>query len=179
MKEKPANFNINEAKDDLYNWNSLRSQYLAEANNQIAGQYVDGSGFYPGWYWDPYACGTTPSSAIDPFYSPFGWGFYPLRGVGMRWLVRGRLLRPHEHIEWATRSPSSSRGGFHGGAGFHAGAGVAGGFHGGGFHGGWVAASMGAVEVTGKLPALQNPASRSRAESHIPGKTALFLAVRI
>ena len=34
--EKPANFNTRGAQDELYNWSSLRSQYLAGANNQIA-----------------------------------------------------------------------------------------------------------------------------------------------
>ncbi len=34
--EKPANFDTHGAQDELYNWSSLRSQYLAEANNQIA-----------------------------------------------------------------------------------------------------------------------------------------------
>jgi hypothetical protein len=46
-KEKPADFNT-KATDDLYSWSKLRSQYLSEANNQIAGEYA-GAGYYPGW----------------------------------------------------------------------------------------------------------------------------------
>lgn len=118
-KEKATNFNTNEAKDDLYNWSGLRSQYLAEANNQIAGQYAGGPGFYPGWYWDPYAYGYT-FIGMDPFWSPFGWGFYPFGwygGWGGRWGYGG-----YGRI-----------GGFRGG---YAGGGFHGGFGGGGFHGG-------------------------------------------
>ncbi len=73
-KEKPQDFDSS-APDDLYKWSSLRSQYLAEANNQIAGQYAE-AGYAPGWYWNPYGWGYTFIGA-GPFYSPFGWGFYP------------------------------------------------------------------------------------------------------
>lgn len=130
--EKPANFNTNEAKDDLYNWNSLRSQYLAEANNQIAGQYVDGSGFYPGWYWDPYAYGYT-FIGIDPFYSPFGWGFYPFG-----WGRYGGWYGGRYYGHYGYRGPSRVSGPVHGGpaGGVHAGGFAGGGFHGGGFAGG-------------------------------------------
>ena len=55
--EKTVSFDSHPANDDLYNWSSLRSQYLAEANNQIAGDYAYTAGFYPGWYWDPYMYG--------------------------------------------------------------------------------------------------------------------------
>jgi hypothetical protein len=124
-KEKPAEFNVNAAKDDLYNWSSLRSQYLAEANNQIAGQYDGGPGFYPGWYWDPYMWNYT-YLGLDPFYSPFGWGFYPFGWGGWYrgwWGYRGHF------------APGRPIGGFHGGAGFHGGM-AGGGFHGGGGFGG-------------------------------------------
>ena len=78
-REKTVGFDSHPANDELYNWSSLRSQYLAEANNQIAGEYVSAPGFYPGWYWDPYMWDYT-FLGWDPFFSPFGWGFYPWGG---------------------------------------------------------------------------------------------------
>ena len=128
-KEKPANFDVGAAKDDLYNWSSLRSQYLAEANNQIAGQYVGGSGFYPGWYWDPYAHGYT-FIGVDPFWSPFGWGFYPF-GWGAGWY--GGWYGGHYGYHGVGRVGGPVHGGGFAGGGLHGGGGFAGG---GGFHGG-------------------------------------------
>jgi hypothetical protein len=121
--EKTADFNAHPTHDDLYNWSSLRSQYLAEANNQIASEYAYGPGFNPGWYWDPYMWDYT-YLGWDPFFSPFGWGFYPWGGFYGGWGFYGR--------------------GFHGGRGYYGGHGFrggqevsGGGFHGGGFHGGF------------------------------------------
>ena len=172
--EKPANFNTNEAKDDLYNWNSLRSQYLAEANNQIAGQYVDGSGFYPGWYWDPYAYGYTFIGG-DPFYSPFGWGFYPFGWV-RRLVRRPATTATTDIVVPAERGPASTaaqqaecmRVDSRAAASTEVVLRV-------------VAGSMGAVEVTGKHLRPPDPASKvsSRPNLTFRGKTALFLAVRI
>ncbi len=113
---KTANFDSHPTNDELYNWSSLRSEYLAEANNQIAGEYGYGAGFDPGWYWDPYMWDYT-FMGWGPFYSPFGWGFYPFGGF------YGGFYG----------------GGFYGGRGFHGGGFHGGGFHsggGGGFHGG-------------------------------------------
>ena len=66
---------------DLYNWSSLRSAYIAEANADIAPKYIVNGWYGPGWigagwYWDPwFSCYTfLPGDGI--FYSPFGWGFY-------------------------------------------------------------------------------------------------------
>jgi len=61
----------------LYRWSSLRSDYLAQANQQMAGYYGYGYGYGPGWYWDPWMFNYT---FLGPwgFYSPFGWGFYPM-----------------------------------------------------------------------------------------------------
>jgi hypothetical protein len=124
-KEKPVDFDVNAAKDDLYNWNSLRSQYLAEANNQIAGQYASGPGFAPGWYWDPYMWDYT-FIGVGPFYSPFGWGFYPFGWGGLYggWGWYGGHWGYHGigHVGAPVHGFS---GGFHGGMG---------GFHGGGGH---------------------------------------------
>ncbi len=131
---KPAKFDSRDAEDSFYNWSSLRSQYLAEANNQIAGQYAGVAGFNPGWYWNPYMWDYTFIGA-GPYWSPFGFGFYPPWGwyggywgggyFGGRYYGRGGVARG-----------GYVGGGFHG-SGFHGE--VGGGFHGGGgggFHGG-------------------------------------------
>jgi hypothetical protein len=147
-KEKPADFDTS-AGDDLYQWSSLRSQYLAEANNQIAGEY-GADGYAPGWYWNPYGWDYTFIGA-GPFYSPFGWGFYPFGWgpwygggwYGGYWggpyVGRGRYHRYGDYH--APRGGIAPRGGFaphaggfHGATGFHGGG--MGGFHGGGFGGG-------------------------------------------
>jgi hypothetical protein len=71
---KPESFDTHATNDELYNWSSLRSEYLAQANTQIAGEYGY-NGFAPGWYWNSYFDGYT-FIGMDPFWSPFGWGFY-------------------------------------------------------------------------------------------------------
>jgi hypothetical protein len=152
-KEKPVSFNATATQDDLYNWSSLRSEYLAQANNQIAGEYY-GEGFNPGWYWDPYAWDYTFIGA-DPFFSPFGWGFYPFGwygwgGYGLygggwyggRWYggrgghpIHGHPGVVHGYAGGGFRG-GEAHGGFAGG-GFHGGGFAGGGFHGvGGFAGG-------------------------------------------
>lgn len=78
VREKAVSFETHPTDDALYNWSGLRSHYLAEANQQIAGDYYE-PGFYPGWYWNPYMYNYT-YLGMDPFYSPFGWGFYPWNG---------------------------------------------------------------------------------------------------
>ena len=103
--QKPVDFDAQAAKDDLYNWNSLRSQYLAEANNQMAGQYT-GEGYAPGWYWNPYIWGYT-FIGPGPFYSPFGWGFYPFGWTGGWYGGWSGGYYPH----------GGFGGGFHGGGG--------------------------------------------------------------
>jgi hypothetical protein len=118
---KPQKFDTDAAEGELYNWSSLRSQYLAQANSQIAGEYAGVSSFVPGWYWDPYLWNYTFIGA-GPFWSPFGWGFYPPWYFGGGFYGRGSYGR-----------------GFYGrgsyGRGFE-GHGMGGGFHGGGFGGG-------------------------------------------
>jgi hypothetical protein len=69
-------------QDDLYQWSSLRSSYLAEANVDEAQDEADnGSG--DDWVWDPYYGAYTfiPADGTA-FYSPFGWGFYSPYEVG-------------------------------------------------------------------------------------------------
>lgn len=161
-KEKPADFNARKAEDDLYKWNSLRSQYLAEDNNQMAGEYADASNFDPGWYWDPYGWDYTFIGG-GPFMSPFGFGFYPagwggLYGGGFygggygyggygyggynRYGGYGRYGGNGygNHGGVGVHGTPIHGGGFHGGAmhsgGFHGGGGMGGGFHGGGGFGG-------------------------------------------
>ena len=125
---KSRNFDSREAQDEFFNWSSLRSQYLAEGNNQIAGQYAGVQGFNPGWYWNPYMWDYT-FIGLGPYWSPFGFGFYPPWGwYGGYW--RGGFYGGHFY---------GSRG-FYGGYGRSAyaagGYSHGGGFAGGGFHGG-------------------------------------------
>jgi hypothetical protein len=149
-KEKPVSFDANNSQDELYNWSSLRSEYLAEANNQIAGDYAGGPGFYPGWYWDPWLYDYT-FIGLDPFFSPFGWGFYPFGWYGWGgypgwgwyggrgWYGGHPLHTPMRGTPGLARGfAGSGSGGAHGGfaGGGFAGGGFAGGFHGGGFGGG-------------------------------------------
>ena len=117
-REKPEGFNENGAKDELYNWNSLRSEYMAEANNQMAAEYA-GAYAGPGWYWDPWDYDYA-YMGFGPFFSPFGWGFYPF-GWGGYYGFYGYRGGHYGHP-----------GGFHGDAGFHGGGGFGGGMHGGG-----------------------------------------------
>ena len=128
LPEKVQHFNKDRAKDELYNWSSLRSEYLSEANGELAGYY--GAGYAPGWYWDPWFYGYT---FIGPygFYSPFGWDFYPFGYFG--YYGRGYYGRPYYHggiHEGFRRDQHFAGGGFHGG-GF-----AGGGMRGGGFAGG-------------------------------------------
>lgn len=128
--EKPFGLNAHPNDDALYNWSSLRSHYLAEANQQIAEQYY-GPAFYPGWYWDPYMWNYT-YLGWDPFFSPFGWGFYPWAGFYGGWGFYGggwygghgwHHPAPMGHA-FADRSFGAERfggAGFHGGGGFGAG----------------------------------------------------------
>jgi hypothetical protein len=156
-KEKAVNFNPRDAQDSLYRWNSLRSQYLAQDNNELAGEYAS-TGADPGWFWDPYAMDYT-FIGMDPFWSPFGWGFYPfgwgswyggLYGPG--WFGGGGYYggyyggngyhRYGNHYAGIGNRPIGGpiQGhGFHSAGGFHGGGFGGGGFHGGfggGFHGG-------------------------------------------
>jgi hypothetical protein len=131
---KSSGFDTRDAEDGLYNWSSLRSQYLSEANGEIASEYAGSAGFAPGWYWNPRMWDYT-FIGLDPYWGPFGFGFFPPWGwYGGYW--GGGYFRGHYY-------GGGYRGGFRGsvqaayGGGFHgggfAGGGVAGG---GGFHGG-------------------------------------------
>ncbi len=130
--EKPQSFDMGDARDDLYNWNSLRSQYLAEANNELAPQYAGMSGFDPGWYWDPWAWDYT-FIGMDPYWSPFGFGFFPpwYGGIWGGMYYGGGYYGGYyrNRVAPGPRAGAMGHGGF---GGFSGG----GGFGGGGFHGG-------------------------------------------
>lgn len=136
-KEKAVKFHPDQQEDPLMAWSKLRSQYLAEANQQMAPEFY-GPGFYPGWYWNPYMWNYTFIGG--PFMSPFGWGFYPL-GWGWGGLGWGGFYG-HGFYHAPGRAGfygHSFRGGegFRGGTTFRGGAGM--GFRGGAgmsFHGG-------------------------------------------
>lgn len=143
FKEKQVTQN-----DDLYRWSSLRSEYLSEANVDMAQQYY-ANGWYgpgwwgPGWYWDPWFAGYTFLPGDGFFYNPFGWGFYsPLMAWrapvvvggyhhfnGTRPVAIGHGFRNHAVTAFHGGRGMTARpmGGFHGGA-------MGGGFHGGGMH---------------------------------------------
>ncbi len=140
-----------EEQSGIYRWSSLRSDYLSEANQQLAGEYAPG--YAPGWYWDPYMIGYT-FLGPSPFYSPFGWGFAPFGWggyypgfyggyygggyVGHGW---GHAPGPHGPVNLRNGGfggPAAHTSGSFRGNAFHSGGGL-GGFHGssgfGGFHG--------------------------------------------
>jgi hypothetical protein len=103
----------------LYEWSSLRSSYLAQASNAMAGSFIGPGGYYgpgwsgAGWYWDPWFDYYTFIPGWGFFYSPFGWGW----GFGSPYWIRG-----YGGGYWG-----HGFGGWHGGGGMRAG-----GFHGGG-----------------------------------------------
>ncbi len=134
---KPQKFNVAAHEDELYNWSSLRSEYLSEANYQIAGEYAGASAFAPGWFWDPYMWDYT-FIGPGPFWSPFGWGFYPPWYFGYGGVFYGRrgfARGAYAHGGFRRMGGGFHGGGFHGG-GFRGGGGFGGGFHGGGGFGG-------------------------------------------
>jgi FecR protein len=65
--------------DNLYLWSSVRSQYVAEANQSSVQYIVAGYpyGFYGlGWYWNPWFASWAFIPSYGYFGSPFGFGFY-------------------------------------------------------------------------------------------------------
>jgi hypothetical protein len=117
-----VSFDRNQAEDPLYNWSSLRSQYLAEANLTLASQYAGYGVMAPGWYWDAGFWGYTWLPGDGLLWSPFGWGFYSPRYIfyGGPIFYGGRA--------YAGRSYAQFSGGGFSGEGAHA---MGGGFHGG------------------------------------------------
>jgi FecR protein len=138
--KRPTDFDEKTSEDALYNWSSLRSEYLGEANVQLASAYEGEPAFAPGWFWDAGLYGYTWLPGYGAFFNPFGYGFYSpyyLYGGGFvygygRGYGRGYGHgQTNLHGEVASGSHSSAfqggEGGFHGGGG---------GFHGGGGGGG-------------------------------------------
>ena len=130
--EKPASFNTGDAEDSLYKWSNLRSQYLAEANNQIAGEYAGSRRLLSRLVLGSRTCGITPSSAATPSGVPSASGFYPPWGGGGYWrggFYGGRLLRGRiwprrlrrwiswRRLRWRLPWRRLAGGGFHGGGG--------------------------------------------------------------
>lgn len=90
---KPQKFDKDSAKDDLYNWSSLRSQYLGEANINLAQAYAGTASFYPGWYWAGGPVGYTWLPGNGLFWNPFGYGFYSPYYIGGGGFIYGRYGR--------------------------------------------------------------------------------------
>jgi hypothetical protein len=121
------------ANDPLYNWSKLRSNYLGQANLNLAESYAGDAGFYPGWYWAPGLSSYTWLPGDGLFWSPFGYGFYSPYylygggvvyghpGFGYRggYVPRGEVgavhAAPAVHAQAAPAMHAS--GGFHGGGG--------------------------------------------------------------
>lgn len=142
---KPVSFDKNKSQDDLYNWSSLRSQYLGQANLDLAANYAGAPGFYPGlysgWFWNAGLYGYTWLPGDGLFWSPFGFGFYSpyyiYRGgfiYGSGRYGRGGYSGAYGRAAAISGRASGASAGFsRGGGGFSGGSG---GFHGGGGGGG-------------------------------------------
>lgn len=122
---------------DLFQWASLRSSYLAEANVDAARTYAYGGFYNPGWYWDPWFDAYTWIPGDGIFWSPFGWGFYsPFYVFDSPFFFDGD---GHFHHRFGHDGGHDGRGdgGHHGDGERHGGRGFGGGSHGsGGVHGG-------------------------------------------
>ncbi|RZU39447.1 FecR domain-containing protein [Edaphobacter modestus] len=121
---KPQHFDKDHAADDLYNWSSLRSQYLGQANLGLAQAYAGNTGFYPGWYWAGAPFGYTWLPGDGLFWNPFGYGFYSPYYIGGGGFIYGRYGR------------GFYPGGYGGFRGSYGGAYMRGGAASGGFRGG-------------------------------------------
>jgi FecR protein len=133
----PQRFDKNKSQDDLYNWSSLRSEYLGEANVNLASEYAGAPGFYPGWYWAGGPFGYTWLPGDGLFWSPFGYGFYSpyyIYGGGFLYGRYGRGVYGGGFAYRGGRPVGSgnvrgSSAAFSGGGGFHGGGMVGGGGH--------------------------------------------------
>ncbi len=135
---KPQRFNKDQAEaDPLYKWSGLRSDYLGQANLNLASEYAGYSNFYPGWYWAGGAFGYTWLPGGGLFWNPFGYGFYSpgyLYGGGFVYnrgfyghpgygYHGGYSYGPGAASAHAEFSGGGMRGGNFGGGGFHGGGG--------------------------------------------------------
>ena len=103
----------------------MRSQYLAEANLNLASAYAGYGGMTPGWYWDAGFWGYTWLPGDGLLWSPFGWGFYSPRYIYYGGPVFYRGYRGY--VQSRAYAGSFHGGGFSGGS-VHA---MGGGSHGG------------------------------------------------
>lgn len=125
-EEKSKGFDKKTSEDALYNWSSLRSRYLGEANARLASAYEESPDLASGWFWDAGLYGYTWLPGDGAFFDPFGYGFY-----SPYYLYGGGFVSGYGR--------GYGRGGYgggyrHGQTGFRGGR--PGGFHGGGSHGG-------------------------------------------
>ncbi len=147
-KFRTQSFDTKAAEDSLYQWSSVRSSYLAEANQTIAQNAYNGYSPWwgAGWYWDPYFDMWSWLPGDGWFYSPFGYpffsagyGFYGGFGYGGfgygGFGYRGGIGR-FGGTGYRAFAGGSFRGGGFGGGSFRGGGFGGGGFHGGGFGGG-------------------------------------------
>lgn len=146
---KAVSFNRKETEksDDLYQWSSLRSEYLAEASWDSARTIVVNSDPWwgAGWYWNPYWDMYSFIPGDGFMFSPFGWGFYspwtvwraPYYGRGGMW---GRGVMAHGAVPHGGAFADRPMGRMAPSAGFHSFGG--GGFGGGGFGGGHMGGGM-------------------------------------
>ena len=151
-KLKAKKFDKENYQGGLYSFSSLRSDYLAEANQQAAQIYVTNGWLWggPGWWWNPWFGGYDFFPTAGVFYSPFGLGFYSPLAYGAPYAVpywgwRGgysgvpintprpfpRDVRPPAGVSGPRfgAAPMAGSGFAHGPGGFAHGPG-AGGFHG-------------------------------------------------
>ncbi len=130
------------ASDELYRWSSLRSAYLADANENTAQIYVNDGWYGPGWfgdgwYWSPWFDAYTFIPGDGCLFSPFGWGFYsplwvynaPGYGYG-NYYHHFENFNPGEITRGGVKAGPVYGPGFHGGAVRSFGGGVGGGFRG-------------------------------------------------
>jgi hypothetical protein len=150
---KPVHFQKEGSQDGLYAWSSLRSEYLGEANENVASEYAGVDGVNPGWFWDPAFAGYTWLPGDGMLFSPFGFGFYSPYYLNSGGFIYGRGGYGYGRGGYGRGGYGGigrggmgvyrggglrgGHGGLHagGGGGFHGGGG-GGGFHGGGSGGG-------------------------------------------
>lgn len=120
---KEQGFNKDASKDELYQWSSLRANYVGQANaNLLQQEYAGYPGVAPGWTWDEGFYGYTWLPYDGYLYSPFGFGFY-----SPAFFYGGGFYRGGYGARGGYGGGFGGRGGFSGGGG---------GFHGGGGGGG-------------------------------------------
>jgi hypothetical protein len=130
---KTQKFDRNTGGDDLVDWSSLRSSYVAEADLDAAPLYVARAMNGPdgwsgtGWYWNPWFATYTFIPADGILFSPFGWGFYsPAFVLDSPYYFEGPHQFHHFSRDFRTWGPgphyyAGYTGGVHGYGTFHPG----------------------------------------------------------